>query len=157
MTHCSEGLEIHINTGNPSVIPFLSCGFYHNILYQSGQNGFNSPIRPCAAIYSGTSPTPMIPIRYNLFYGGDYYKGASHDPFLGTNDVYLYPGQNILVNDNKRFPISAVEEYRKPYPTDNSHFIVIEPGSAEDIEMKKSIEEIIGWKPPKLNLYMLTK
>ena len=169
MYRCSEGLEISMNImdikpvdkavvnpgGGIEQIAFIGCEFYNNILYGIGQNGFNSPGRPRVGIFIGSETNQIIPTKYNLFFGGNYCNLTKPYNTLGANDVWLYPGQDILVNGSDRIPISAVEEYRRRFPKDNSSFSEIVPGDSALTDMARRIEDVIGWQPPRLKLYQL--
>ncbi len=161
MYKCRQAFEYFLRDNhNDESLEFIDCEFSNNIAYMMGNNGFNSAETRDANILSYSISNHPMTIRYNLFYGASYRCTQVIDTSLSDNTVFLYPNQYLLNNNLKPgFTIMAdnTDEYRQKAPTDNSHFIVIEPGSAEDIEMKKNIEEIIGWEPPKLNLYMLTK
>lgn len=159
MSHCRQAFEYFLTYASAET-KFENCEFSYNISYMAGQNGFGCPEDRDANILSYSDLTPPIPIRNNLFYGADYMFTAKPNPLMRDNNVFLYNGQSII-NENKpsynTVQASHPEDYYKINPTDNSHFTVVIPGSELDKKMRTKIEKTIGWKPPKLKLYLLTE
>lgn len=164
ITHCRQAFEYFLHFKRPLDFKFTDCEFSYNTSYMAGQNGFGCPETRDANILSSDTITPPIPIRNNLFYGADYMFSPKPNPLMSDNNVYLYPGQYIIDNgraflygDCDTVPANSVPKYRDMNPTDNSNFTVVVPGSELDKKMRAKIEKIIGRKPPKLKLYMLTE
>lgn len=164
ITHCRQAFEYFLHFKRPLDFKFIDCEFSYNTSYMAGQNGFGCPETRDANILSSDTITPPIPIRNNLFYGADYMFSPKPNPLMSDNNVYLYPGQYIIDNgraflygDCDTVPANSVPKYRDMNPTDNSNFTVVVPGSELDKKMRAKIEKIIGRKPPKLKLYLLTE
>ena len=80
--------------------------------------------------------------------------------FISDNIVYIYPGQylrdgyggEVFVAGNP----GGLSGFRKMYDS-TSEIIVVEPGSKEDLKIKKKLLKQIGWKAPSLHLDRILK
>ena len=158
--HCRQAFEYFLKDEQKRTVGFDNCEFSGNICYMMGDNGFDSPEKRDADILCYSLVRTPIPITRNIFYGAPYLFTGVINQFISDNIVYIYPGQylrdgyggEVFVAGNP----GGLAGFRKMYDS-TSEIIVVEPGSKEDLKIKKKLLKQIGWKAPSLHLDRILK
>jgi len=153
ISRCRQAFEYWLRDG----CRFINCEFSNNVSYMMGDNGFSDP-KPfdCDIISYNQNYNADMNVRFNMFYGAPFFFVHNDEnlPGLSYNMVYLYDGQ--YVTNKGWYDIGFVPSYSIDKFTKNHsgmHMKYVTPGSDFDLRMRRNIEAIINYHPPRLKFY----
>lgn len=131
--NCRQGFEHFL----PPELSYQDCAFSNNIIFNAGDNGFNSPEKRDAAFlsYESIDRNDLL-ISDNTIFGSPFYCGKHFTKNMKGNVVYIYDDQYLTsYHFDASFPVisakdkESVAQYQKVTNDGNTEFVVMERNS----------------------------